>query len=48
MKLFISVILILLFLWSLAIPELGLYLMAICSGLFFLFILILKVMGKLD
>ena len=48
MRLVMSVILILLFLWSLAIPELGLYLMAICSGLFFLFILILKVLGKLD
>ena len=48
MKLVISVILILLFLWGLAIPELGLYLMVICFGLFFLFILILKVMGKLN
>ena len=48
MRLVISVILILLLLWSLAVPELGLYLMAICSGLFFLFILILKVLGKLD
>ena len=48
MKLVISIILMLLFLWGLAVPELGLYLMAICSGLFFLFILILKVLGKLD
>lgn len=48
MKMVVSVIFILLLLWSLAVPELGLYLMAICSGLFFLFILILKVLGKLD
>ena len=48
MKRVISVILILLLLWGLAIPEIGLYLMAICSGLFLLFILILKVMGKFD
>ena len=46
MRLVISIILILLFLWG-AVPELGLYLMLICFGLFFLFILILKVMGKL-
>lgn len=47
MRLVISVILMLLFLWGLAVPELGLYLMLICFGLFFLFILNIESFRKI-